>query len=489
MTRQGFRRILSFALGTLAACLVYADAGDLEAIGICRSGTREQVARFLKMHGDPDKAIGSYKTPFVLAIEQNPHPEVISLMIDAGAKVNARDAEGITPLVHSARNSNHPPIAVALIKGGADPNGRDGAGLTPLMHAAERNLNSEMVTALVKAGADVNAKGGDRGGTALFLVRNNHNADVTRALIAAGADLEARDAHGCTPLSLIVRRKDLLEILLKTGANVNARDNEGVTPLMRAVSAGADPPIISMLLSAGAEVNAVANDGTTPLGFARRSPLPWAGRIAAMLVSAGAVEDGMRRSSASTKPATDPSIRKVAKALGVDDERLPYTYADLLRVCKQGTPEQVAEVLASGVEPGPHPSSADPSPLMLAAMENPNPDVIRRLIAAGAKVDAASGTGATALMCSALNARTEVAQALLDAGANAKAADKDGNTSLHYCAMLGRNPAIASLLIKAGADINAKDTKAKTALDLARERKHKAMMDALTAAGAKEAGK
>jgi ankyrin repeat protein len=60
--------------------------------------------------------------------------------LDAGADVNARDAEGITPLMHAARGqrpiiadatpTDHPEMVELLLRRGADVNARTGAGLS-----------------------------------------------------------------------------------------------------------------------------------------------------------------------------------------------------------------------------------------------------------------------------------------------------------------------------------------------------------------------
>ncbi len=78
------------------------------------------------------------------------------------------------------------------------------------------------------------------------------------------------------------------------------------------------------------------------------------------------------------------------------------------------------------------------------------------LIDAGADVNAESSLG-TPLMNAATNAwNLDIVQLLIDAGADVNKTDKDGKTALFYAASSG-NDNIVALLIKAGADTNIKD--------------------------------
>jgi hypothetical protein len=106
-----------------------------------------------------------------------------------------------------------------------------------------------------------------------------------------------------------------------------------------------------------------------------------------------------------------PSLLDVAKSGKADD---------ILAAVRAGA--RIDEVDASGY-----------TPLMYAAMSNPDPAVIKALVASGAAVDARGPSQATALMLAArLTKKAAVVQALIDAHAGMKLKDAAGKTAFDY---------------------------------------------------------
>ncbi|MGL4463239.1 MAG: ankyrin repeat domain-containing protein [Planctomycetia bacterium] len=117
--------------------------------------------------------------------------------------IHARDKYGFTAL-HGVAGEDHPEMIRLLADAGADVNAGDDRGHTPLHLAA----NPEAVEALVEVGADVNARSRD-GGTPLHLAAGEADrADVMAALLEAGADAKAVDARGETALDVALARGD-----------------------------------------------------------------------------------------------------------------------------------------------------------------------------------------------------------------------------------------------------------------------------------------
>ena len=59
---------------------------------------------------------------------KNPHPEVISLLLEAGALVNARDGNRESALLLAAMNNKNPEVISLLLKAGAEVNAKDEKG-------------------------------------------------------------------------------------------------------------------------------------------------------------------------------------------------------------------------------------------------------------------------------------------------------------------------------------------------------------------------
>ena len=93
--------------------------------------------------------------------------EAATLLIRAGADVNAANEYGATPLFLVCTNGSER-IVEPLLKAGANPNTRFQSGETPLMTAA-RTGRIEAINALLRHGADVNVREGTpKGQTALM---------------------------------------------------------------------------------------------------------------------------------------------------------------------------------------------------------------------------------------------------------------------------------------------------------------------------------
>ena len=82
-------------------------------------------------------------------------PEVVKLLIDAGADVDKYDVDLTTPPLHLVAENGDAMIAMLLIKAGAEVNLADPQdGKTPLWFAVDSH-NMQMVSMLVRSGAHV----------------------------------------------------------------------------------------------------------------------------------------------------------------------------------------------------------------------------------------------------------------------------------------------------------------------------------------------
>jgi len=124
------------------------------------------------------------------ALSHTESKEVVKLLIDKGADVNARRNNGETPLHHAATKE----VAELLIANSANKNAKDDSGETHLHHAAKYG-RKEVVELLIAKGADVNAKR-NNGQTPLHRAAGGGHKEVAELLIAKGADLNAKIEAG-----------------------------------------------------------------------------------------------------------------------------------------------------------------------------------------------------------------------------------------------------------------------------------------------------
>ena len=219
-------------------------------------------------------------TPLHLASEAGRDTAVISLLLGAGAGVQARDSRNYSPL-HKAAEGGTPSVVRALLQAGAEVDARAkgfsvdyGWDWTPLHLAAGQNADPEVAGALLAAGADLHARG-DAGQTPLHQAALNENPAIAALLLEARADVNARGSTGRTPLHEAAERNPnpaVLAVLLDAGAELEARGVHpeshqrygSLTPLHEAARTNANPAIVTALIEAGADVDGRVTDAAIP---------------------------------------------------------------------------------------------------------------------------------------------------------------------------------------------------------------------------------
>jgi ankyrin repeat protein len=196
--------------------------------------------------------------------------EDVRRLLEVGADVNWRTADGLTSL-HFAAKAGCVDVVDLLIKTGTDVNARDDFGWTPLHYAAFKG-SVEIIRRLIASGADVNAEENEYGYTPLHVALVMSKEETVLELIRAGADVTKVTKRGLTPLHLAVQKcyVSAVEELLKRGAPVNAVDVKGNTPLHYAAECckyGVRKKMMSLLLDFGADVKMRNKNGDTPLDY------------------------------------------------------------------------------------------------------------------------------------------------------------------------------------------------------------------------------
>jgi len=125
----------------------------------------------------------------------------ISLVLLAGANVNAGEGTELYTPLQWAVVYGHVAAIEALLVAGAHVDGADENGWTPLMRAAVSGRTAS-VAALLAAGADVHrVNNGDY--TALHQACYGGHVDCARTLLDAGAPTDVRGGNGKRPIDVV----------------------------------------------------------------------------------------------------------------------------------------------------------------------------------------------------------------------------------------------------------------------------------------------
>lgn len=128
---------------------------------------------------------------------ENGHDEVVLILLEHGAEVNAQEAKYDQTPLHLAALNGHKAVVQTLLESDADAKMKDSDGWMPI-HVAAWTGNEEVARVLLGK-IDVDERGRDKL-TALHCAAAQGHQKVARLLIQRGADVDAIDSDGWTPL-------------------------------------------------------------------------------------------------------------------------------------------------------------------------------------------------------------------------------------------------------------------------------------------------
>ena len=262
------------------------------------------------------------------------------------------------------------------------------------------------------------------------------DADRVRTLMYANVDVNEKNYAGITPLTIAAEKgnMEIIKMLVEDGnALVNDVSSYGVTPLIAAAAAGNDE-VVAYLVGQGANVSAKDDWGKTALIYAANMDNP-------KLVS---------------------SVIKLDKTAVNLPDNLGNTA--LIYAAQKGLLDNMKILLANGANANYRNPATGISALSAAAAEG-NSAAIRMLVRTGkADVNISDLSGRTPIFYAVEQNQEDALRTLLSLGADVNAQDNNGVSVLMRASAKNRQDCVNILLRQKGIDPNLKDFQDRTAL-------------------------
>ncbi|XP_077560805.1 uncharacterized protein LOC144175627 isoform X2 [Haemaphysalis longicornis] len=224
----------------LSALINTKDKNDMALLHREAMNGRHHIAQMLLEQGfTPVDTVGGkeLKTALSIAVEGG-HRKFVEVLIEAGADLNKKDADGNAPL-HISVTRNHCEITELLVAAGADLNKKDADGNAPLHISVTRN-----------------------------------HCEITELLVAAGADVNKQDANGNTPLHISLMSR-LAVKASKLSSTKAPKLKEIATELenLRHEEIDSSLAVACFFISSGSSLKLKNAQGLNPLNIAATIPV------------------------------------------------------------------------------------------------------------------------------------------------------------------------------------------------------------------------
>jgi ankyrin repeat protein len=223
-------------------------------ITAAKNGDLDHVQRLLDNGENVNMQGGDYYGSALQAASYNGLEEMVKLLLEKGADVNAQGGYYGNAL-QAASVDGSKAVVRLLLDEGADVTAQGGVYGNALQAASEQG-NLAIVRLILDKGANVNVKGGVYGNALQSAALMGHEA-VVRLLLEEGADVNSQGGlyGNALQAASVMGREVVVEVLLEKGADVNAKGGVYDNAL-QAASFDGDEAIVQLLLDKGADVNA-----------------------------------------------------------------------------------------------------------------------------------------------------------------------------------------------------------------------------------------
>ncbi|KAK7115490.1 ankyrin repeat domain-containing protein 27-like [Littorina saxatilis] len=438
-----------------------------------------------------------------------------------------RDNKGYTAL-HMAAYYGQGQLIDLLIQSGAVVDATDYLGLTPLHLACQRGYQKDMLL-LLHFGADVMCKDND-GNTPLHHCCYNGHEDCVKALVFSDStirrlEVNTMNEHGDTALHMAAKwgYESIVKTLLENGANATIKNRKRQSPIHVAQNV-----IVQRLLQHsvdGLELQPVSSFVSTASGSIKGKGSWSSSSSSSDLVrqeslSLHSSADGeeaapSRVETASLDEAQDKQLKsrkdKLFKAIMAGDIQLVKFYLGIKELgydqleeeeelspspsnvslgdmchplcqCHKCLSIQKAQVRAHQALSVNVKTTSGYTPLHMAVLHGQD-DMVQLFLERGAHVSTQNHKNMTPLHIAACLRKLLTMHLLVEHGAKLNVRDINGDSPLLICSASGFHEGV-QLLLQKGADVNTYNHRGNTALHEAADHSHRSIVTALLEAGA-----
>ena len=246
---------------------------DAEIFRSTRAGLTENVKYLLSLGKASAKDTTLFGTTLLHSASKSGNMELVRLLIQEGANVNAQDEDGESPLHGAMAKSDNYNVVRTLIENGADLSSKAVDGKTPFHNVFNNTVSHVLMRDdwLENMPPDSEAMS-----ITHFLAWSSKTTPeiFQRGHLYDDADLLSADSFGRTCLHFAASRGNLgvLSYLLRqvSSEDVEKKDIQGRTPFHYAAESSRAAGVIDTLVGKGCNIHAVDDTGRTALHWAAR---------------------------------------------------------------------------------------------------------------------------------------------------------------------------------------------------------------------------